>query len=697
MATADEYADWIVKNADKRGTPAFDTVAKAYQEAKTQPDRPTSDQKLRSSGLMRFVQGLRDPIDAGAQLLPFIAGGVASAGGIFPNKVSDYLFSEFDKVNAGVKDANQKLEQARTATGQEGVDLMRLGGNVVSPANVVMSGAVGPTANAVKSTIPRLMGSGAVQGAAGGITSPVESAEGGADFAMKKGLQVATGAVTGAVAGPVIGKVVEALAPRVSALLARVEPGQRAPEIVEQALAQALKEAGQSIDDIPKQHRAELTRQVAEALRGGRVPDVAASARKLDFEALGIKPTTGQITRDPTQFALERNLRASPDVGTPLLERFASQNKTMGDVIGGFGGRQAQEVTPASNMIADALGRIDERFKGVVNTAYSQARDSIGRAAPMDAPAFSKAANLSLDEGMLGHYLPTEIRGILNDVTTGKIPFNVQTSVQIDQVLSAAQRSAGQNTPQALAIGKVRDALNKTPIENGLGEMTKAAFDAARGLAKKRFDLHEAIPALEAAATGKVSPDDFVNRFVVNGKPTDVKNLAKLLEKSSPEAFQEARNQIGSVLQRAAFGENAAGDKLARPESLAKAIRNIGTEKLSAFYTPAEIEKLKAASRVTAYMNATPSASPVLGNPNFAWAGNLLSQAPGGKAVSTLANALAGATRGVRQAGQVNNALAANVPQSAPDMSPEMLRTLVNARRLATLGAGGAAASSLGQ
>lgn len=35
MATADEYAAWIVKNADKKGTPEFDTVAQAYQSARS--------------------------------------------------------------------------------------------------------------------------------------------------------------------------------------------------------------------------------------------------------------------------------------------------------------------------------------------------------------------------------------------------------------------------------------------------------------------------------------------------------------------------------------------------------------------------------------------------------------------------------------------------------------------------------------
>lgn len=35
MATVDEYAAWIVKNADKKGTPEFETVAQAYQSAKS--------------------------------------------------------------------------------------------------------------------------------------------------------------------------------------------------------------------------------------------------------------------------------------------------------------------------------------------------------------------------------------------------------------------------------------------------------------------------------------------------------------------------------------------------------------------------------------------------------------------------------------------------------------------------------------
>jgi hypothetical protein len=42
VATAEQYADWIIKNADRRGTPEFETVAKAYQAAKAQA-KPQQD------------------------------------------------------------------------------------------------------------------------------------------------------------------------------------------------------------------------------------------------------------------------------------------------------------------------------------------------------------------------------------------------------------------------------------------------------------------------------------------------------------------------------------------------------------------------------------------------------------------------------------------------------------------------------
>jgi hypothetical protein len=74
MATADDYAAWIVKNADKKGTPEFETVVQAYQLAKQEesaPPKPAEEPKPQA-GPMDVVRGWRD----------LLAGGIRGAGSI---------------------------------------------------------------------------------------------------------------------------------------------------------------------------------------------------------------------------------------------------------------------------------------------------------------------------------------------------------------------------------------------------------------------------------------------------------------------------------------------------------------------------------------------------------------------------------------------------------------------------------------
>lgn len=55
MATANEYAAWIIQNADKRGTPEFETVAQAYQVAKFEEMSQPPAQSSVAQDLMRQV------------------------------------------------------------------------------------------------------------------------------------------------------------------------------------------------------------------------------------------------------------------------------------------------------------------------------------------------------------------------------------------------------------------------------------------------------------------------------------------------------------------------------------------------------------------------------------------------------------------------------------------------------------------
>lgn len=90
MATADDYAKWIVANANKKGTADFDTVTKAYQEAKASEVATPQGYdfgKTISSALPSLYQntvgGLVDmvssPLQTGQALSDIVAGGVYKA------------------------------------------------------------------------------------------------------------------------------------------------------------------------------------------------------------------------------------------------------------------------------------------------------------------------------------------------------------------------------------------------------------------------------------------------------------------------------------------------------------------------------------------------------------------------------------------------------------------------------------------
>lgn len=94
MATSDEYAQWIVNNADKKGTPEFDIVTKAYQDSRTnqktiqQQNQDMSWPEAVSSGFKRFapsavevakqtVEPLLHPIDTATGLKDIAIGAVS--------------------------------------------------------------------------------------------------------------------------------------------------------------------------------------------------------------------------------------------------------------------------------------------------------------------------------------------------------------------------------------------------------------------------------------------------------------------------------------------------------------------------------------------------------------------------------------------------------------------------------------------
>jgi hypothetical protein len=168
--------------------------------------KPASSPKTKpiTSGVL---MGIKDPISAGAQMLPRGLEFAASVGGMFPNQVSKFFGSEAERVDKMVKEEDVAYQQQRQAQGEEGFDWARLGGNVVSPANLAVGAKA---AQALKVAKPLTQA--VVTGAVGGAMQPVY----GDDFSSEKTTQAVTGAISGAVGRGVTSVAGKTLNPLVS-------------------------------------------------------------------------------------------------------------------------------------------------------------------------------------------------------------------------------------------------------------------------------------------------------------------------------------------------------------------------------------------------------------------------------------------------------------------------------------------------
>ena len=642
---------------------------------------------LRGSAIGGVMQGMADPVVGAVQFLANIPGG-KSFEELSTNNPLYRAAREYGVIESGVNDRikakDAEYEAARASAGRDGFDAARFAGYLAAPSNVALASRIPAAAGFLGRA-----GTGAAVGAVGSAMTPETDTE---NYWSKTAGKAAVGGAAGAVLAPVAGAVGDRIgrmfqgsgAPPAGGLPPIAgAPGTHAAD---EAIARAAAEAGQTIDDIPQSVLYQLRAQAQHALSQNQTLDTAAALRKADFEALGQQPLLGQITRDPMQFAREKNLRGIAGAGEPIAARLAGQTEGLSRTLGGFA-QGADEAFAGGQKIARGLGSIDARARGVVDDAYNAARDSAGRYVDLDNVGFVKAANDALDEGMLGHYLPAQVRNMLNDVSTGKIPLNVNTAVQMDSVLSAAQRGA--LPAERKALGAVRDALNGASPANNTGADALAAFQGARKLAAERFKLHEAIPALKAAANGDVPADDFVRKFVINGDALELRGMAKLLKEHAPEAYQQARAQVGAELRRAGFGENIAGDKPFSQERFNAKLRQMGTARLQAFFSPEEIATLRTAGRVGAYMESPPAGSAV----NFSNSGSAVANVAQAAAPGILGQIVGGARWAARAAGNnaaVGKAMRADVPRAASG-TPSRSRRLNELLLLGSAATGAAA------
>lgn len=216
MSRAQQYAEWIVNNADKKGTPEFETVANAYQLARQeQPEAPTDMRAGRGTNRAEDVNvapqespstldylksqgaslgaGMYDPI-AGTEQLALSSRNITPVARML--QLVDAGVSSLTGEQGGQQGAltrqtqrDQSVEQLREKAGRGGWDITRLAGNIANPINLYMGRGM-PT-GPIRKKVAGGVGVGTLAGASAPLSGEAS------DFIEEKMFQAGFGGIVG--------------------------------------------------------------------------------------------------------------------------------------------------------------------------------------------------------------------------------------------------------------------------------------------------------------------------------------------------------------------------------------------------------------------------------------------------------------------------------------------------------------------
>lgn len=417
-----------------------------------------------------------------------------------------------------------------------------------------------------------------------------------------------------------------------------------------------LKNSGINVADVPKSVLKRIEADVSQAMKQGPLDEMAVK-RLVDYRLVGATPARGNLTLNPVDITRQQNLsKIGANSQNPRLNELAiRQNQNTGKLIGGLnqmGADTADDAYAAGQKITGTLAARNEAARDEISAAYNLARDASGRSVPLDHVVFTNKVNDLIDKAMLGGQLPSGVRDTLNKIAKGEIPLTVEVAEQIKTQIGNLQRASNDGSTR-MALGFVRQALDDAPLMPSktvnpgnlpavpgtvppgnleVGQQAIDAFNKARGLHRNWMQQVESTPALQAVVDG-IEPDKFVNQFIIgSGTKSNVMDVAKLKSQiaGNPQALQAVRGQILAHLKGKATSGNA--DELMQfsQSGYNKALAAIGERKLKLFFSPEEINQIKAIGRVASYEQVQPSGSAVnnsntagmMLNNVFEWLGN---------------------------------------------------------------------------
>lgn len=482
---------------------------------------------------------------------------------------------------------------------------------------------------------------GLVEGAGNALINPgsyKQAAGGGAAFGVLSqpgdAATRATNAVTGAVGGTLgmaVGRGIGKVAGGVKAMVTPTAP-------VEMEISAKFAQKGIDYNALPQAVKDQVINIGKKSIEDVDNLDAVQLGRMADFNATGIKPTRGWLSRDPKQWWLENNLNTVDD---QLKTRFMDAQQSL--LYGVRKGAGDATDYQRGQVLQKSVNNYDAGLKSKADSLYQAARNTAGRDIPLDPHKFVNDASVELDQQMLGSKLPADTLSWFQKATAGKEPFDMGTAMQRLQALNGriystndraeavalgivkkhlinaidngetaafnpapGMRSPGPvpgSSPSPFSTGRIggQDRLpgaaqiasggGIVPFQGSVGPVTGGAgqageqgtpdiaeaFRAARSAAADRFRFQEASPLIEKMIKGNYAPEDLPS-IIGKMKVDQLKDLSKLEQQRGVPIMSSLQDAARAYIRDASTLQSETGGTFSIT-GLRKALDTIGPEK----------------------------------------------------------------------------------------------------------------------
>ncbi len=162
--------------------------------------------------------------------------------------------------------------------------------------------------------------------------------------------------------------------------------------------------------------------------------------------------------------------------------------------------------------------------------------------------------------------------------------------------LARIQRSMTADGNEKAAAGVIRDAMEQLPLSPEAAQL-KPLADQARATARAQFQALDADPAYKAAVNETVSPDRFVNRFLINAPRDDVALMRQNLAANDRATQTMGVAALDHLRDAARLNPNYEGNFAAA--GFNKGLQSLGP-KLQSVVPPQVAERDAVLSKITA-------------------------------------------------------------------------------------------------